>query len=149
MRAVLQRVSQASVTVEGEPVGAIGPGLLVLLGVKDGDTAADAKYLADKVANLRIFADDVGKMNLSVLDAGGAVLAVSQFTLYGDCRRGRRPDFFQAARPEAARALYEQFVSELRTLGLKVEVGRFQAHMQVALVNDGPVTMLLESDRSF
>lgn len=149
MRAVVQRVSRARVTVEGEEVGAVGAGLLVLVGVKQGDTPAAARYLAEKVAYLRIFADDQGKMNRSVQDVNGAVLAVSQFTLYGDVRKGRRPDYFQAARPEDAHRLYEQFCTDLRALGVSVARGRFQAHMEVELVNDGPVTILVDSERAF
>lgn len=149
MRAVVQRVSRASVTVEGEVVGAIGSGYLVLLGVSSEDGPAEADYLAEKVAHLRIFEDEAGKMNRSVLDVGGAVLAVSQFTLYGDVRRGRRPGFDRAARPEVALPLYERFVSALRGHGLTVETGRFQAHMEVALVNDGPITILIDSEKTF
>ena len=145
MRAVVQRAARGRVTVDGAEVGAIGPGLVVLLGVKVGDTADDACYLAERVANLRIMEDAQGKMNLSVRDTGGAVLVVSQFTLYGDTRKGRRPSFIEAARPEAANELYERFVTELRALGLRVATGRFQAMMQVELVNDGPVTLLVES----
>ncbi len=145
MRAVVQRAARGRVTVDGAEVGAIGPGLVVLLGVKVGDTADDACYLAERVANLRIMEDAQGKMNLSVRDTGGAVLVVSQFTLYGDTRKGRRPSFVEAARPEAANELYERFVTELRALGLRVATGRFQAMMQVELVNDGPVTLLVES----
>lgn len=145
MRAVVQRAARGRVTVDGAEVGAIGPGLVVLLGVKAGDTADDACYLAERVANLRIMEDAQGKMNLSVRDTGGAVLVVSQFTLYGDTRKGRRPSFIEAARPEAANELYERFVTELRALGLRVATGRFQAMMQVELVNDGPVTLLVES----
>lgn len=149
MRAVVQRVARARVTVGGAEVGAIGPGLLVLVGVRAGDGPEAARYLAEKVAHLRIFADAEGKMNRSVLEVGGAVLAVSQFTLYGDARRGRRPDYFQAARPEAAQALYEQFCTDLAALGVPVARGQFQAHMAVELVNDGPVTILLDSNREF
>ena len=145
MRAVVQRAARGRVTVDGAEVGAIGPGLVVLLGVKAGDTADDACYMAERVANLRIMEDAQGKMNLSVRDTGGAVLVVSQFTLYGDTRKGRRPSFIEAARPEAANELYERFVTELRALGLRVATGRFQAMMQVELVNDGPVTLLVES----
>ena len=145
MRAVVQRAARGRVTVDGAEVGAIGPGLVVLLGVKVGDTADDACYLAERVANLRIMEDAQGKMNLSVRDTGGAVLVVSQFTLYGDTRKGRRPSFVEAARPEAANEFYERFVTELRALGLRVATGRFQAMMQVELVNDGPVTLLVES----
>jgi D-aminoacyl-tRNA deacylase len=149
MRAVVQRVSRASVTIRGEVVGQIGPGLLVLLGVGQGDTEADAAYLAEKVCGLRIFEDDQGKMNRSVQDAGGSVLAVSQFTLYGDARKGKRPSFDAAARPELARELYELFVERIRATGLRCETGRFQEMMQVELVNDGPVTILLDSGKEF
>jgi D-tyrosyl-tRNA(Tyr) deacylase len=145
MRALLQRVTYAKVEVGGQLVSEIGPGLLVLLGVAKSDTAADARFLAGKIAQLRIFPDETGKMNRSVEEAGGAVLAVSQFTLYGDCRKGRRPSFDSAAAPEQARALYEEFVRALRATGLPVETGVFQAHMQVSLVNDGPVTVMVES----
>ncbi len=149
MRAVVQRVSSASVTVEGKVYGEIGPGLLVLLGVSTNDTNADADYLAGKIAGLRIFEDDDGKMNRSVEDAGGAVLAVSQFTLYGDVRRGKRPSFDAAARPECARELHEYFVAEIRRRGLRCETGQFQAMMSVSLVNEGPVTVLLDSSKLF
>ncbi len=149
MRAVVQRVSRASVKVKGELTGDIGTGLLVLLGVGQGDAEADADYLAEKVAGLRIFEDDGGKMNRSVADAGGAVLAVSQFTLFGDVRRGKRPSFDEAARPERAKELYEYFVKSLRRLGLRCETGRFQAMMEVELVNMGPVTILLDSKKGF
>jgi D-aminoacyl-tRNA deacylase len=145
MRAVLQRVTQAKVEVDGAVTGEIGAGLLILLGVSKTDTAADAEYLAEKIAGLRVFSDDAGKMNRSVLDAGGAVLAVSQFTLYGDCRKGRRPSFDLAAPAEQARALYEHFVAAVRRAGVRVETGIFQAHMAVSLINDGPVTLILES----
>jgi D-tyrosyl-tRNA(Tyr) deacylase len=144
MRAVLQRVTRASVTIDGEVVGAIKHGLLVLLGVAPTDTAAEARWLAEKVVGLRIFADEEGKMNRSVADAGGAVLVVSQFTLYGDCRKGRRPSFIGAAGPDVAVPLYEAFVEAMRALGLPVATGRFGAMMQVELVNDGPVTLLLD-----
>jgi len=149
MRAVVQRVSKASVTVEGQVVGEIDRGLLVLLGVSTTDTNAAADYLAEKIAGLRIFEDDSGKMNLSVADIGGAVLAVSQFTLYGDVRRGKRPSFDEAARPERARELYEYFVAAIRRHGLRCETGQFQAMMSVSLVNEGPVTMLLDSSKLF
>ncbi|NLL47108.1 MAG: D-tyrosyl-tRNA(Tyr) deacylase [Firmicutes bacterium] len=149
MRAVIQRVKEAQVTVEGREVGKIAHGLLVLLGVGEGDTERDAKYLAEKIAHLRVFADDEGKMNRSVLDVGGGVLAVSQFTLYGDCRKGRRPSFSGAAPPEAANELYLHFVQALKGFGLTVETGVFQAHMDVALVNDGPVTLMVSSGGEF
>jgi D-tyrosyl-tRNA(Tyr) deacylase len=149
MRAVVQRVREADVTVEGVTVGAIGPGLLVLLGVGTDDGAADARYIAGKIRDLRIFDDENGKMNRAVVEAGGAVLMVSQFTLYGDARKGRRPSFDAAARPDLARALYEDVARELRESGLRVETGVFQALMQVHLVNDGPVTILLDSRREF
>src|SRR5712671_2472934 len=149
MRAVVQRVSRASVTVSSEVVGQIDRGLLVLLGVTHADTEAAADYLAEKIAGLRIFEDDAGKMNLSVTDVDGAILAVSQFTLYGDVRKGKRPSFDDAARPEQARKLYEYFVERTRALGLRCETGRFQEMMQVELVNDGPVTILLDSEKNF
>ena len=145
MRVVVQRVSSAGVVVEGETVGSIGHGLLLLCGIHGSDTAAELKWMAEKVVNLRIFEDDQGKMNLSVLDVGGGVLAVSQFTLYGDCRKGRRPSFIEAAPPEQAEPLYETFVACLRNLGFVVETGVFRTMMQVELVNDGPVTILLDT----
>jgi D-tyrosyl-tRNA(Tyr) deacylase len=146
MRALLQRVSQARVTVDGSVVGEIGPGLLILLGVAKPDTVANAEFLVDKILNLRIFPDAAGKMNLSLLDTAGDLLVVSQFTLYGDCRKGRRPGFDAAAPAEQARTLYESFVALARRSGLRVATGVFQAHMEVALVNDGPVTLMLESE---
>jgi D-aminoacyl-tRNA deacylase len=149
MRAVVQRVSRASVDVEGRVVGEIGLGLLVLLGVSTSDREADADYLADKIAGLRIFEDSDGKMNRSVADVGGAVLAVSQFTLYGDVRRGKRPSFDSAARPERARELYEHFVEQIHQRGLRCETGQFQTMMSVSLVNQGPVTVLLDSSKLF
>jgi D-aminoacyl-tRNA deacylase len=153
MRAVVQRVSRAKVTVsvteKEEITGEIGLGLLVLLGVGREDTEADAVYLAEKVAGLRIFEDENGKMNRSVQDSGGSVLAVSQFTLYGDVRRGKRPSFDDAAPPEVARTLYEFFVERIRTAGLRCETGRFQEMMQVELANEGPVTILLDSKKAF
>lgn len=149
MRAVVQRVSAARVEVADEVVGAIGTGLLVLLGVARGDTSADAAYLAEKTAGLRIFEDDTGKMNLALNDIDGAVLAVSQFTLLGDCRKGRRPGFTDAAPPELADPLYNEYVAALRAAGLEVATGVFRAEMQVHLVNDGPVTLLLDSRKEF
>ena len=149
MRAVVQRVSRASVKVNTEFTGKIGEGLVVLLGVAQDDTEADANYLAEKVAGLRIFEDAEGKMNRSVTDAGGAVLVVSQFTLFGDVRKGKRPSFDAAARPERARELYEHFVRGIRALGLQCETGRFQEMMEVELVNQGPVTILLDSKKLF
>jgi D-tyrosyl-tRNA(Tyr) deacylase len=145
MRALLQRVTQASVVVEGAIVGKIDAGLLILLGVAKPDTVAEAAFLVDKALNLRIFADADGKMNRSLLDTQGSLLVVSQFTLYGDCRKGRRPGFDAAAPAEQARVLYESFVEIARRSGLRVETGVFQAHMEVALVNDGPVTLMLET----
>ena len=145
MRALIQRVGEASVTAGGETLGAIGSGLLVLFCAEEGDAPGDVELLARKTANLRIFADDAGKMNRSVLDIGGAVLAVSQFTLAGDVRKGNRPSFIRAAAPEAANAAYEKFCAALRGLGLGVETGRFAAEMKVALVNDGPVTIWLDT----
>ena len=149
MRCVVQRVSQASVVSEGQLTGQIEKGLMVLVGVKDGDTDKDVKYMADKVPNLRIFEDDQDKMNLSVKDVGGAILAVSQFTLYGDARGGRRPSFIAAARPDEANALYEKLVEAWRAQGLRVETGVFRTHMDVSLTNDGPVTLLLDSEKNF
>jgi D-tyrosyl-tRNA(Tyr) deacylase len=149
MRAVIQRVSRAKVTVGGETIGQIENGLLVLLGVSKADTEADADYLAEKIAGVRIFEDVNEKMNLSVMDANGKVLVVSQFTLYGDMRRGRRPSFDDAAPPERARALYEYFVGRIRATGIRCETGQFQATMQVELVNEGPVTILLDSTKLF
>jgi D-tyrosyl-tRNA(Tyr) deacylase len=144
MRVVLQRVARARVTVEGRVVGEIGRGLLLLAGFTDGDTEETLRWMADKVVGLRVFTDAEGKMNLSVEEIGGAVLVVSQFTLYGDARRGRRPSFVEAARPEVAVPLYERFVALLREAGRPVETGEFGAMMQVELVNDGPVTLVLE-----
>ena len=149
MRAVVQRVSQAKVTVDGEITGKIGRGLLVLLGVGAGDTRADADYLVEKTIGLRIFEDAGGKMNLSVAEVGGALLVVSQFTLYGDARRGKRPSFDAAAPPQQARELYEYFVEKVRAAGLRCETGRFQEMMQVELANEGPVTILLDSAKTF
>jgi D-tyrosyl-tRNA(Tyr) deacylase len=145
MRAVIQRVTRARVVIDGEAVGDIGQGLLVLLGVTHSDTAEAAAWLADKVVGLRVFNDADSKMNLSVADVGGGVLVVSQFTLYGDCRKGRRPSFIDAARPEVAIPLYEAFVNGVRALGVPAATGRFGAMMQVELVNDGPVTLIVDS----
>ncbi|MDD3275682.1 MAG: D-aminoacyl-tRNA deacylase [Kiritimatiellales bacterium] len=145
MKVVIQRVKAASVSVDGETVGQIGDGLLVLVGVSHNDTAADAAHLAKKTANLRIFDDDNGVMNRSVLECGGTILAVSQFTLYGDCKKGNRPSYIDAAPPEKGRELYKEYISRLRESGLRVETGIFQAEMEVSLINDGPVTLILES----
>ena len=149
MRAVLQRVSRARVIVDGSVTGEIGPGLVVLMAVGREDVSANAAAMAEKIVNLRIFADDQGKMNRSLLDTGGTILAVSQFTLYGDARGQRRPSFIQAAPPELGKALYDEFVVALRALAVRVETGVFQAHMSLELTNDGPVTILLDSDKTF
>jgi D-tyrosyl-tRNA(Tyr) deacylase len=149
MRAVIQRVSSAYVKVDQKTIGEIGPGLLVLLGVGEGDQRADAVYIGEKIINLRIFEDEAGKMNRSVLENKGAVMVVSQFTLYGDCRKGRRPSFISAASPETGEELYLFLVEEIRKHGLRVATGEFGAHMEVGLVNDGPVTILLDSKRQF
>jgi D-tyrosyl-tRNA(Tyr) deacylase len=149
MRAVIQRVKRAKVTVAGEIAGEIGSGLLVLLGVGKGDDEAAADYLAAKTVGLRVFEDGDGKMNLTVTDVGGAVLAVSQFTLYGDVRKGKRPSFDDAATPETARPLYEYYVGRIRAAGVRCETGRFQEMMDVELVNDGPVTILVDSEKAF
>lgn len=149
MRAIVQRVSRCKVSVAGRTVGEIGPGLLVLLGVGKSDNQAAADYLAEKIIGLRIFEDEAEKMNLSVLDKRGQVLVVSQFTLYGDVRRGKRPSFDAAARPEEARSLYEYFVGKIRAAGLRCETGEFQTMMDVELVNDGPVTIMLDSEKNF
>lgn len=149
MRSVVQRVKRASVTVNGEKVGVIAAGLLVLLAVGQEDETDDVSWMIDKLVGLRIFEDQEGKMNLSVLDVGGEVLVVSQFTLYGDCRKGKRPSFSTAAPPEQAKALFEQSVEGIRRYGIKVETGIFQAVMDVELVNDGPVTILLDSKKKF
>ncbi|TJY41409.1 D-tyrosyl-tRNA(Tyr) deacylase [Cohnella pontilimi] len=145
MKVVAQRVSEGRVTVDGEVTGEIGAGLVLLVGIGQEDEDADLVWMADKLAGLRIFEDADGKMNLSVTDIGGAVLSVSQFTLYGDCRKGRRPNFMGAAKPEQAEAMYERFNALLRERGLRVETGRFGAMMDVALVNDGPVTLIVDS----
>jgi D-tyrosyl-tRNA(Tyr) deacylase len=149
MRAVVQRVSRAKVTVESEITGEIGKGFLILLGVAEGDTVEDAVMMADKLVGLRIFEDAEGKMNLALADIGGAMLVVSQFTLLGDCRKGRRPSFIAAARPEIAEALYRTFVAEVQGRGITVATGRFQTHMDVELINDGPVTLLVDSRKEF
>jgi len=145
MRIVVQRSKQAQVTVEGDVAGAIEHGLVLLVGITHEDTEQDARYAADKIAGLRIFEDDTGKMNRSIAETGGQILSVSQFTLYGDCRKGKRPNFMAAARPEQAKPLYETFNDLLRAQGLKVETGTFGAMMDVSLVNDGPVTLIIES----
>lgn len=149
MRAVIQRVQSASVKVDGELVSEIGAGLLIFLGIAHDDTETELEYIANKVANLRIFEDADGKMNCSLLDTGGSALVVSQFTLYGDCRKGRRPSFIDAARPEVANALYDQFITALKQLNIPTQGGTFQAMMDVQLINDGPVTILLDSDKQF
>lgn len=149
MRAVVQRVSRAHVEVDGEIVGQISAGVMVLLGVGQGDTDADARYLAEKIAGLRVFEDQEGKMNRSLIEEQGACLVVSQFTLYGDCRKGRRPSFTDAAPPEEAVRLYEIFADHVRGLGITVATGQFRAQMRVDLVNEGPVTLLLDSGRAF
>jgi D-tyrosyl-tRNA(Tyr) deacylase len=149
MRAVIQRVKRASVEVNNQKIAHIHAGLLILLGIEKPDDLADAEYLAGKSADLRIFEDDAGKMNRSLLDTGGAALIVSQFTLLGDCRKGRRPGFSQAAPPEQAIPLYQHFIAQLKSVGVPVETGQFQADMQVELVNDGPVTILLDSQKQF
>ena len=149
MRLVIQRVSQASVTVDGQVVGQCGRGFCILAGVRVGDTQAEARWLANKVANLRIFEDDAGKMNRSIAEAGGQILVVSQFTLLGDCRKGRRPSFDPAAPPEQAKTLYERFVNEIDGLGIPAATGVFQATMDVELANQGPVTFILDSRKRF
>ena len=149
MRAVIQRVSKASVTVASEIAGEIGPGLLVLLGIHKDDQEQEIKWMVEKIINLRIFEDENGKMNRSLIDTNGAMLVVSQFTLYGDCRKGRRPGYSSAAPPETANTLYQQFIEAVAQKDIPVASGRFQAHMDVELVNDGPVTLLLDSARLF
>ncbi|MBD3182483.1 D-tyrosyl-tRNA(Tyr) deacylase [Candidatus Poribacteria bacterium] len=149
MRAVIQRVNKASVKVNNQLISSISRGLLVLLGVGKGDSEQDAQYLADKTANLRIFEDEEGKMNLSLIDIKGDIMVISQFTLYGDCRKGRRPSFANAAKPDEAEKLYEFYVSAIKDIGLEVKTGIFQAFMEVELVNNGPVTILLDSNRNF
>nr|WP_314715764.1 D-aminoacyl-tRNA deacylase [uncultured Fretibacterium sp.] len=147
MRAVVQRVLRATVSVGGETISEIGPGICVLLGVGDGDTEEDSLWLADKLVNLRIFEDGEGRMNRSLLDVGGAALLVSQFTLYGDCRKGRRPSFVGAAAPEEGKRLYDHFVRRVRSFGVETGCGVFGAHMEVGLLNDGPVTLILDTRR--
>ncbi len=149
MRAVIQRVKSASVTVDGELVSEIGAGLLIFIGIAHSDTEVELDYIANKVENLRIFEDSDGKMNCSLLDIGGSALVVSQFTLYGDCRKGRRPSFITAARPEVANELYEKFITTLEQLNVPTKGGTFQAMMDVQMINDGPVTILLDSDKQF
>lgn len=149
MRAVVQRVKSANVRVDGELVSEIGAGVLIFLGVAHEDTTTELEYIANKVANLRIFEDAEGKMNCSLLETGGSALVVSQFTLYGDCRKGRRPSFIDAARPEVANALYEQFIAALEKRNVPTQGGTFQAMMDVELINDGPVTILLDSSKQF
>ena len=149
MRAVVQRVKESKVEVDGKRVGAIGPGLLIFLGVGEDDSEKDCDYLANKIVHLRIFPDREDLMNLSLIDTGGAALVVSQFTLWGDCRKGRRPSFIRAARPEKAEELYERFVTLLKEKGINVATGQFQAMMDVSLINDGPVTLMLDSAKSF
>ena len=149
MRACVQRVSEARVEVDGQVVGSIAVGFVVLLGVEQDDTKKDARYLADKLVGLRVFEDDEGKMNRSLAEANGAMLVVSQFTLLGDCRKGRRPSFIHAAPPELAESLYKTFVAAVAVKGIEVATGRFRQHMQVSLVNDGPVTLLLDSGKLF
>lgn len=149
MRGIIQRVTNASVTVDGNTVGEIGQGILILLGVSDDDTEADMKYIADKAINLRIFSDDNDKMNLSVKDINGEILVVSQFTLYGDCRKGRRPSFDSAGSPDYANSMYENFIKYCEQSGLKVQHGIFGADMKVSLLNDGPVTIMLDSTKLF
>lgn len=149
MRAVIQRVERAGVAVDGEVLGRIGVGLLVLVAIAAGDGEEDLQFVKRKILNLRVFDDEEGKMNRSVLEAGGAVLLVSQFTLYGDCRKGNRPSYSRAAPPREAMPLYERLTSELRAEGLKVEAGRFQARMEVSLVNEGPVTVIVDSNKEF
>lgn len=149
MRAVVQRVASSSVTVEGETTGKIDKGLMVLLGVADGDTDKDVTYMVDKIVNLRIFEDENDKMNLSLQDIGASLLVVSQFTLLGDCRKGRRPSFIEAAKPEIADNLYQKFVDKARSMGIRTETGRFKTHMMVELINDGPVTILVDSNKNF
>lgn len=149
MRAVVQRVAKAAVSIDGDVVGEIDKGLVVFLGITHDDCADDIGYLVDKIINLRIFEDDGGKMNLSLNDVGGALLVVSQFTLYGDCRKGRRPGFDQAARPDAAENMYNKFIDECVRRGIQVETGKFQANMRVEVDNDGPVTILLDSRKGF
>lgn len=149
MRAIVQRVTQASVSVDGEVIGQIRKGFMVLLGVADEDTEADMKYIADKIINLRVFEDENEKMNLSLGDVGGELLVISQFTLFGDCRKGRRPSFDKAGKPEAAKKMYQEVCQYFKECGIKTETGRFAADMKVSLINDGPVTLMLDSTKLF
>ena len=149
MRAIVQRVKESNVEVKKSTIGAIGHGLLIFLGVGEGDEEKDCEYLANKIANLRVFSDEKGFMNLSLLETGGAALVVSQFTLWGDCRKGRRPSFAHAAKPVKAKRLYEKFIEMLRGKGLEVSTGQFQAMMNVHIINDGPVTLMLDSEKNF
>lgn len=149
MRAVVQRVKSSNVAVDGTITGSIGLGLTVLLGVEEADNSADASYMAEKITGLRIFEDEEGKMNRSVLDVGGEILAISQFTLFGDCRKGKRPSFIRAARPEQADALYQEFISECKSTGIRVAEGVFRAEMLVNIANDGPVTIMIDSKKEF
>ncbi|HAE63169.1 MAG TPA: D-tyrosyl-tRNA(Tyr) deacylase [Eubacteriaceae bacterium] len=147
MRAVVQRVKRCSVEVDGKIVGSIGKGLLVLLGIKNDDSKRDIEYIKDKILNLRIFEDDRSKMNLSLKDVSSQIMIVSQFTLYGDCRKGRRPSFIKAASPETAQGIYMDFVEEIKSTGIYVQQGVFQAHMDISIVNEGPVTIILDSEK--
>ncbi|PKM85759.1 MAG: D-tyrosyl-tRNA(Tyr) deacylase [Firmicutes bacterium HGW-Firmicutes-11] len=149
MRAVVQRVKSSNVAVDGTITGSIGLGLTVLLGVEEADNSADASYMAEKITGLRIFEDEEGKMNRSVLDVGGEILAISQFTLFGDCRKGKRPSFIRAARPEQADVLYQEFISECKSKGIRVAEGVFRAEMLVNIANDGPVTIMIDSKKEF
>ncbi|RBP35832.1 D-aminoacyl-tRNA deacylase [Garciella nitratireducens] len=149
MRAVIQRVNFSNVQINNVEIGKINKGLLVFLGIKDNDTEKDVLYLADKIVNLRIFEDQGGKMNLSLKDINGEILVISQFTLYGDCKKGRRPNFMKAAKPEQANLFYERFIEEMKKIGIRTQTGRFQSHMMVNLQNDGPVTILIDSEKQF
>ncbi|SJZ36110.1 D-aminoacyl-tRNA deacylase [Garciella nitratireducens] len=149
MRAVIQRVNFSNVQINNVEIGKINKGLLVFLGIKDNDTEKDVLYLADKIVHLRIFEDQGGKMNLSLKDINGEILVISQFTLYGDCKKGRRPNFMKAAKPEQANLFYERFIEEMKKIGIRTQTGRFQSHMMVNLQNDGPVTILIDSEKQF